>query len=208
VICLGYKGYIIKEYFANYLLHMSDVTLDVQGGNMEIHQNTAEPWRISLIDTGLETMTGGRLKQVAPHLGDETFCLTYGDGLSDLDIDGLIRFHRSHGKLATVTTITPPSRFGHLQLDGIRVTDFSEKLTKGVRPINGGYFVFEPGVLDYIEGDATVLEKEPMDRLVSDAQLMAFQHDGFWQPMDTLREQRLLESLWAGRAPPWRKWES
>lgn len=206
VICLGYKGYIIKEYFANYLLHMSDVTLDVQGGKMEIHQNAAEPWRVSLIDTGVNTMTGGRLKRVASHVGNETFCMTYGDGVSDVDLDALLRFHSNHGKLATVTTITPPSRFGVLQVEDGSVKGFAEKLIAGERPINGGFFVLEPGAMDYISGDETIWERDPLESLATDGQLMAYQHDGFWQPMDTLREQRILDELWITGNPPWKKW--
>ena len=206
VICLGYKGYIIKEYFANYLLHMSDVTLDVQAGKMEIHQNAAEPWRVSLIDTGVNTMTGGRLKRVAHHVRGATFCMTYGDGVSDVDLGALLRFHRAHGKLATVTTITPPSRFGVLQVEDGSVKGFAEKLIAGERPINGGFFVLEPGAMDYISGDETIWEREPLESLATDGQLMAYQHDGFWQPMDTLREQQILDELWTKGNPPWKKW--
>ncbi len=207
VICLGYKGYVIKEYFANYLLHVSDITLDIKGGSMEIHQNAAEPWRISLIDTGPETMTGGRLKRVAPHVQDSTFCLTYGDGVSDLDIGELIETHERHGKLATVTTITPPSRFGVLQVESDLVTGFAEKLSTGQRPINGGFFVLEPAVIDYIEGDQTIWERDPLERLAAEGELVAFQHDGFWQPMDTLREQRLLDDMWLNGEAPWKVWD-
>ncbi|MHB1218721.1 MAG: glucose-1-phosphate cytidylyltransferase [Alphaproteobacteria bacterium] len=205
IVCLGYRGYVIKEYFSNYRLHMSDVEFDMRTGTMKVHQNVAEPWRVTLTETGTNTMTGGRLKRVASYL-NETFCFTYGDGLSDIDISDLVRFHRSHGKLATVTAITPPGRFGVLSLDRDRVTGFAEKVDSKKAPINGGFFVLEPGVADYIEGDETIWEHGPMERLAADGQLMAYSHGGFWQPMDTLREKRLLENLWASGNAPWKKW--
>ncbi|MBW1712357.1 MAG: glucose-1-phosphate cytidylyltransferase [Deltaproteobacteria bacterium] len=206
VICLGYKGYVIKEYFNNYFLHMCDVTLDLKKQRLEVHQNLVEPWRVTLADTGLETMTGGRLKRVAPYVKDGTFCFTYGDGLSDVDIKKLISFHKTHGKLATVTSITPPGRFGVLELSGQQVAGFAEKADTKDSFINGGFFVLEPGALDYVEGDESIWEHEPMERLAADGQLMAFRHHGFWQPVDTLRDKRLLEQIWAQGNAPWKLW--
>ena len=207
VVCLGYKGYVIKEYFNNYFLHMSDVTLDLKENSMEVHQNQVEPWRITLTDTGPETLTGGRLKRVKDYLQSGTFCFTYGDGVADVDIKRLIAFHRSHGKLATVTAITPPGRFGVLELDGKRVAGFSEKTDTQNSVINGGFFVLEPDVLDYIDGDGTIWEHEPLKRLAEDNQLMAYHHQGFWQAVDTLRDKRLLEEIWAGGQAPWKIWD-
>jgi len=207
IICCGYKGYIIKEYFANYFLHMSDVTFDMQHNKMEVHRRKAEPWRVTLIDTGEETLTGGRLKRVAEYVKDEeAFCFTYGDGIADIDIAGEIAFHREHGKLATVTAVQPPGRYGALQMNGARVAGFAEKPRGDGGFINGGFFVLSPKCIDFIEGDETSWEREPLSRLASDNQLMAFTHSGFWQPMDTLREKNLLEDLWATGNAPWRVW--
>jgi glucose-1-phosphate cytidylyltransferase len=207
IVCLGYKGYLIKEYFANYGLHMSDVTIDMQSGKVEVHRNTAENWRISLIDTGDETMTGGRLKRALRYLGDdETFCLTYGDGVGDVDVTAAIDFHQAHGRLATVTAVRPTGRFGQLQLDGDRVTAFAEKPHDEGGWINGGFFVLSRDVGRYIEGDATLWEREPLEELAGDDQLRAFYHQGFWQPMDTLRDRQHLEELWSRREAPWRLW--
>ncbi len=206
IVCLGYKGYLIKEYFANYALHMSDVTFDMRTGDMTIHRNDAEDWRVSLVDTGDATMTGGRLKRVFDHLGDEPFCLTYGDGLSDVDIGAVIAFHESHHGLATVTAVYPPKRFGQLEIVAGRVRDFKEKPEGEGGHINGGFFVLSPGVRAYLGNDATVWEKEPLENLSKDGQLFAYMHDGFWQPMDTLRDKLYLEELWAGGQAPWRTW--
>lgn len=206
-ICLGYKGYIIKEYFANYVLHNSDVTLDLAANRIEFHDQAAEPWRVTLVDTGDSTMTGGRLKRVAGHLGDaDCFCMTYGDGLADVDIAGLVDFHRRHGKLATMTVVQPPGRFGATLLDGDRVTEFIEKPRGDGGMINGGFFVLSRDVLDYIDGDDTTWEQEPLKRLAAEGQLKAWRHDGFWQPMDTLREKNQLESLWQSGEAPWNVW--
>jgi glucose-1-phosphate cytidylyltransferase len=205
VICLGYKGYVIKEYFANYFLHMSDVTFDMANNSMQVHERYAEPWRVTLVDTGQDTLTGGRLKRVRDYIGEETFCFTYGDGVSDLDIGKLLAFHRSHGKLATVTAIQPPGRYGALNLEDRAVTSFQEKPAGDGAWINGGFFVLEPAVLDYIGGDQTSWESEPLQRLAHDRQLMAFFHSGFWQAMDTLRDKNHLEALWEAN-PPWKLW--
>jgi glucose-1-phosphate cytidylyltransferase len=207
IVCLGYKGYIIKEYFANYFLHTSDVTFDISSNKMEVHRNEAEPWRITLVDTGADSMTGGRLKRVAPYLKDEdAFCLTYGDGVADVDITSAIEFHHKNGKLATLTGVRPPGRFGALTLDGAVVQSFEEKPVGDGAWINGGFFVLSPKVLDYIEGDATVWEQEPMRQLAQDRQLETFFHDGYWQPMDTLRDRRALEELWNSGKAPWKTW--
>jgi glucose-1-phosphate cytidylyltransferase len=208
IICLGYKGYIIKEYFANYARHMSDMTIDMRSGTTEVHRNLAEDWRICLVDTGDETMTGGRLKQAIPYLGDdETFCLTYGDGVGDVDIAAGIAFHRSHGRLATVTAVRPLSRFGQLGLDGEQVVAFTEKPHDEGGWINGGFFVLSRGVESYIEGASTIWEREPLEQLAADRQLKAYFHDGFWQPMDTLRDRQYLDELWQKREAPWRLWQ-
>ena len=206
VICLGYKGYVIKEYFANYFLHMSDVTFDLANNRMEVHQASAEPWRVTLVDTGDQTMTGGRLKRVRAYVGDEDFCFTYGDGLSDVDLGALIAFHEKQGTLATVTAVQPPGRFGALDLDRERITGYREKPLGDGGWINGGYFVLSPKVLDYIADDATIWERAPLERLASDGQLAAYRHKGFFQPMDTLRDKVHLEELWNSGAAPWKVW--
>jgi glucose-1-phosphate cytidylyltransferase len=207
VICCGYKGYLIKEYFANYFLHMSDVTFDMAHNTMEVHQKKAEPWRVTLVDTGDSSMTGGRLKRVAAFVaGDDAFCCTYGDGVADVDIGALIAFHRRHGRLATVTAVQPPGRYGALDLDGSRVRGFVEKPRGDGGLINGGFFVLSPRCLERIAGDATTWEAEPLSSLAAEGQLMAYPHTGFWQPMDTLREKNLLEELWASGRAPWKTW--
>ncbi|HBC24302.1 MAG TPA: glucose-1-phosphate cytidylyltransferase [Pseudomonas sp.] len=206
VICLGYKGYVIKEYFANYFLHMSDVTFDMAENRMHIHNQKAEPWRVTLVDTGENTATGGRLKRVRGYLSDETFCLTYGDGVADIDIAQLIGSHRAHGKLATVTAVQPPGRFGALDLQGEQVRGFQEKPLGDGGWINGGFFVLEPSVFDYIDGDSDIWEQEPMRRLAEEEQLMTHLHRGFWQPMDTLRDRNLLEERWSCGQAEWKLW--
>ena len=207
VICCGYKGYIIKEYFANYFLHMSDVTFCMANNRMEVHHKHAEPWRVTLVDTGDETMTGGRLKRVADYLKDEpAFCFTYGDGVSDVDISASIRFHREHGKLATITAVQPPGRYGALRLQGQSVAGFTEKPRGDGGLINGGFFVLSPRCLERIADDSTAWELAPMSGLACDGELMAFEHTGFWQPMDTLREKNLLEELWSSGRAPWKVW--
>ncbi|MCH8037012.1 MAG: glucose-1-phosphate cytidylyltransferase, partial [Proteobacteria bacterium] len=206
-ICLGYKGYVIKEYFANYVLHGSDVTIDLAANRIDFHDNAAEPWRVTLVDTGEATMTGGRLKRVAGQSGDvELFCMTYGDGLADVDIAALLDFHRGHGLLATMTVVQPPGRFGAAVLDGDRVTAFTEKPRGDGGTINGGFFVLEPEVADYIKGDEK-FESGPLQRLAEDGQLAAYFHDGFWQPMDTLRDVRSLNGLWESSKAPWKIWK-
>ncbi len=207
IICLGYKGYVIKEYFANYFLHMSNVTFDMANNKMEIHQNYAEPWRVTLVDTGAETMTGGRLKRVRDYLGDETFCFTYGDGVSDVNISDLVRFHAAHGRKATVTAIQPPGRYGALKLDeSAAVMHFQEKPVGDGAWINGGFFVLHPSVIDYIAGDHSMWEGEALERIAAEGELKAYQHRGFWQAMDTLRDKTQLEELWARPNPPWKVW--
>lgn len=208
IICCGYKGYVIKEYFANYFLHMSDVTFDMKKNEMVVHNKYAEPWRVTLIDTGPETMTGGRLKRVASYIeNEELFCFTYGDGLSDVDITKLINFHRSHGKLASLTAVYPPGRFGALDIgpDSI-ITSFKEKPRGDGGMINGGFFVLSPKVIDLISGDSTVWEREPLEKLANNSEIVAFEHDGFWQAMDTLRDKNYLEELWASGNAPWKSW--
>jgi glucose-1-phosphate cytidylyltransferase len=209
VICLGYKGHYIKEYFSKYWLHHSDVTFDLRKNNMQVHQNGTEPWKVTLIDTGEKTMTGGRIKRVKEYIGDETFCLTYGDGVTDVDISALIEFHRRENVMATLTAVQPPGRFGafNLERQEAKISTFKEKPQGDGAWINGGFFVLEPGVMDYIEGDATVWEREPMERLAQEGQLGAFRHKGFWQPMDTLRDKMLLEELWLQAKAPWKVWE-
>ena len=207
VICCGYKGYIIKEYFANYFLHMSDVTFDMASNRMEVHHKHAEPWKVTLVDTGDDSMTGGRLKRVADYLKDEAaFCFTYGDGVSDVDITASIAFHQQHGKLATVTAVQPPGRYGALRMEGDVVQGFTEKPRGDGGLINGGFFVLSPQVLDRITGDNTSWEAEPLAGLAAEGQLMAYEHTGFWQPMDTLREKNLLEELWSSGKAPWKRW--
>jgi len=208
VICCGYKGYIIKEYFANYFLHMSDVTFDMSSNDMQVHQKNAEPWRVTLVDTGDDTLTGGRLKRVASYLKDEEeFCFTYGDGVSDINITAEIAFHKSHGKLATVTAVLPPGRYGALQMSGTTVKGFIEKPRGDGGLINGGFFVLSPRCLERIDGDQSSWEGETLSGLAADGELMAFEHSGFWQPMDTLREKNLLEELWASGKAPWKNWQ-
>jgi glucose-1-phosphate cytidylyltransferase len=206
VICLGYKGYLIKEYFANYHLHNCDVTFDLAGGTTEIHRSAAEPWRVTLIDTGEQTMTGGRLRRVLPHLGREDFCFTYGDGVADIDIRALVAFHRRQGTHATVTAVQPPGRFGALDLEGERVRDFEEKPHGEGGWMNGGFFVLSPEVGRHLQGDHTVWEQEPMRALAREGQLACYRHDGFWHTMNTLSERRQLEELWRS-GPPWKTWE-
>lgn len=206
IICLGYKGYIIKEYFANYFLHMSDVTFDMRNNAMTVHQNNAEPWHVTLVDTGELTMTGGRLKRVADYVAGEDFCCTYGDGVGDVDITSLVAFHRQCGRLATLTAVQPPGRFGSLALDETRVLSFQEKPRGDGGWINGGFFVLSPRVLDYIEGDGTFWEREPLEKLAAEGQLSVHRHKGFWQPMDTLRDKTQLEKLWAAGKAPWKVW--
>ena len=207
VICLGYKGYVIKEYFANYYLHMSDVTFDMSSGDMEIIKNQSEPWRVTLIDTGQNTMTGGRLARVMPQLRDEeAFCMTYGDGVGNIDVGNLIKFHKTHGHQATVTAVPPPRRFGQLEIVGSKVDSFSEKPIGEGGLINGGYFVLSPDVEKYLEGDDTIWERKPLQGLADDGQLMAYEHAGFWQPMDTVRERQELEEHWASGNAPWKVW--
>lgn len=207
VICLGYKGYMIKEYFMNFVLHHSDVTIDATKNSVTYHQSSVEPWRITLVDTGETTLTGGRLKRVRNYLDPtEPFCFTYGDGLSDIDITATIAFHRSHGKLATVTAVRPPGRYGALEIDGEAVKSFVEKPPGDHAYINGGFFVLNPGVIDPIEGDKTSWESRPLEALARDDQLRAYRHYGFWQPMDTLRDKMMLEELWQSGRAPWRQW--
>lgn len=206
IICLGYKGYMIKEYFANYFLHTADVTIDLNDNAVEVHQNWSEPWRITLVDTGPTTMTGGRLKKIRPYLAEgEPFCFTYGDGVASVDIGALIDFHKAHGRKATITAVAPPGRFGALQFDGDVVTSFMEKPAGDGGLINGGFFVADPSVLDLVDGPDTIWEQGPLERLAADGELVAFRHDGFWQPMDTLRDKMHLEELWASGAP-WKQW--
>jgi glucose-1-phosphate cytidylyltransferase len=206
VICLGYKGYLIKEYFANYYLHQADVVFDLPNNRMDVLESWVEPWRITLLDTGLETMTGGRLKRIARHLGDEDFCFTYGDGVADVDIRGLIDLHRHHGKLVTVTAVQPPARFGSLTTRNDMVSSFVEKPAGDGDWINGGFFVVSPKALPYIDGDHVPWEGAPLARLAADGQLACHHHRGFWQPMDTLRDRRHLEQLWSSGEAPWRVW--
>ena len=207
VICCGYKGYIIKEYFANYFLHMSDVTFDMEHNQMEVHQRNAEPWKVTLVDTGEETMTGGRIKRVADYVkDDELFCLTYGDGVSDVNITELIAFHKAQNSKATLTATLPPGRFGALDLAGNKVNSFVEKPQGDGAMINGGFFVLSPKVIDYIKDDKTIWEREPLERLAQEGELAAFRHNGFWQPMDTLRDKVHLEELWESGKAPWKLW--
>jgi glucose-1-phosphate cytidylyltransferase len=206
VICLGYKGYVIKEYFANYFMHMSDVTFDLSRNSTTLHHNHAEPWKVTLVDTGEATQTGGRLKRVAEYLDDEDFCFTYGDGLSDVNVRELIAFHRSQGRLATVSSVQPPGRFGVLTLSDSRISGFCEKPPGDGHWVNGGYFVLSPRVLAYLDGDATVWEREPLERLARDGQLSGFVHQGFWQPVDHPRDKQNMEELWNAGKAPWKVW--
>lgn len=206
IICCGYKGYVIKEYFANYFIHNSDITFDVKNNKMEIHQNTAEPWKVTVVDTGEETMTGGRLKRVAKYLGQEDFCFTYGDGVSDIDIKASIEFHKSHGKLATIAAVQPPGRYGALKMNGPVVESFLEKPKGDGGYINGGFFVLNSKAIEYIKDDSTIWEKEPMEKIAEQGQMRAFVHQGFWQPMDTLRDKKQLEELWNAGKAPWKVW--
>ena len=209
IICCGYKGYIIKEYFANYFLHMSDVTFDMSNNQMHVHRKNAENWKVTLIDTGPNTLTGGRLKRVAEYLDNsEPFCFTYGDGLADINIKDLVEYHKSHGKLATVSSVVPPGRYGALETEDGLVSSFQEKPSSSGSMINGGFFVLSTKVLSYIEGDNTAWEGEPLRKLVSDRQVMSYGHDGFWQAMDTLREKNILQELWETGRAPWKLWES
>lgn len=206
VLALGYKGEVIKDYFLNYHARQSDLTVNLKSGDVEFQNPTAEDWRISLVDTGAQSMTGGRLLRLRPHLeADGTFMLTYGDGVSNIDVNALLGFHRSHGKLATVTAVHPPARFGDLQLDDTAVTHFAEKPQTGEGRINGGFFVFEPGVFEYLDDDATILERSPLERIARDGQLQAYLHDGYWQSMDTLRDKQALEEIWNSGDAPWRR---
>ena len=206
IICCGYKGYVIKEYFANYFLHMSDVTFDMKSNSMKVHQNHAEPWSVTVVDTGQETMTGGRLKRVRQYLNEEPFCFTYGDGLADVDIGALVAFHKKAGKKATVTTVQPPGRFGAITFEHELVRSFNEKPEGDGGWINGGFFVAEPSVLDLVKDDATIWEREPLETLANSGELVAFKHEGFWMAMDTLRDKIRLEELWQSGNPPWKKW--
>ncbi len=208
VVCLGYRGYMIKEYFANYYLHTSDVTFDIAANRIEVHQSAAEPWRVTLIDTGADTMTGGRLRRVLDFVGDEDFCLTYGDGVADIDIQELIAFHNARGTIATVTAVQPSGRFGSMRVEGDRVTEFTEKPAGDDAWINGGFFVLSQKVGAYLDGDETVWEQEPLRKLAAAGELSSYRHTGFWQPMDTLRELVVLQELWASGAAPWKTWSS
>jgi glucose-1-phosphate cytidylyltransferase len=206
IVCVGYKGYMIKEYFANYVLHNADVTFDMKTRSMEFHYQAAEPWRVTVVDTGESTMTGGRLKRVRQYLGDDDFCMTYGDGVGDVDISALVAYHRSHGRFATVTAAQPPGRFGALNIDGERVVSFKEKPQGDGSWVNAGFFVLNPRVLDYIDGDDVMWEQDPIERIAGEDQLRAHFHRGFWQPMDTLRDKSLLEDLWTRGQAPWKSW--
>ncbi|BAZ07636.1 glucose-1-phosphate cytidylyltransferase [Calothrix sp. NIES-3974] len=208
IICCGYKGYVIKEYFANYFLHMSDVTFDMRFNQMNVHAGKAEPWKVTLVDTGETTMTGGRLKRVREHIGNETFCFTYGDGVSNVNITELVEFHKNQKTLGTMTAVQPPGRFGAIVLgaEQTKISSFREKPEGDGAWINGGYFVLEPEVIDLIPGDETVWEKEPLETLAAKEQLSAYKHDGFWQPMDTLRDRNYLEGLWSSNKAPWKVW--
>ncbi|MBC8502040.1 MAG: glucose-1-phosphate cytidylyltransferase [Nitrosopumilus sp.] len=206
VICCGYKGYQIKEYFANYFLHTSDVTFDMKNNSMEVHHKFAEPWKVTLVDTGLNTMTGGRLKQIKEYVQNESFCFTYGDGVSNVDISKLIEFHKQNKTIATVTAVQPPGRFGTLDITETKITNFKEKPAGDGNWINGGFFVLEPDVFDYLKDDATVWEREPLERLAKENQLSAFKHDGFWQPLDTLRDKNYLDELWNSDKAFWKNW--
>ncbi len=206
IICVGYRGYVVKEYFANFFLHSSDITFDIPKNSIDFHTTSVEPWRVTIVDTGEHTMTGGRLKRIAPYLGHEDFCLTYGDGLADIDIKSLIQFHQEHSLLATMTAVQPPGRFGALTLEEKKVISFQEKPSGDGGWINGGFFVLSPKVLDFIEDDSTVWEKDPLEQLAAQGQLAAYPHRGFWQPMDTLRDKNYLEQLWTTKSGAWKVW--
>ncbi len=206
IVCCGYKGYSIKEYFANYFLHLSDVTIDIKNNKMDVHHNESEPWKVTLVDTGAETMTGGRIKRVAKYIGQDDFCLTYGDGLADIDIKKLLEFHKNHGGMATLTATQPPGRFGALGIQNNLVHSFKEKPVGDGNWINGGFFVLNSKVIDLIKDDTTIWENEPLEKLAESNQLHAFKHNGFWQPMDTLRDKNQLEQLWQSGKAPWKKW--
>jgi len=206
VICCGYKGYMIKEYFSNYSLHTSDVTFDMNNNKMEVHRKFTEPWKVTLVDTGLETMTGGRLKRVKNFVDDETFCFTYGDGVSNIDISKLIEFHKENKTIATVIAVQPPGRYGTLAINENNLTSFVEKSAGDGHWINGGFFILEPAVFDYLEGDATIWERQPLEKLAKENQLSAYKHTGFWQPVDTLRDKNYLDELWNSGKPPWKIW--
>ena len=206
VICCGYKGYMVKEYFANYFLHTSDVTIDMQNNKMEVHHKYAEPWKVTLVDTGLETMTGGRLKRVKDFVENGTFCFTYGDGVSDVDISKLIEFHKNNNVPATVTAVQPDSRFGVLNISENKITSFKEKPSDTASWINGGFFVLDSKIFDYIDGDSTIWEKQPLEKLAKENNLSAYKHTGFWQPLDTLRDKNYLEELWGTNKAPWKIW--
>lgn len=208
IICAGYKQHVIKEYFADYFLHTSDVTFDFTNGNeVIVHRRHAEPWKVTVVDTGLNTMTGGRIKRIAPYVNNETFMLTYGDGVSDVPMDKLLAFHKSHGKICTMTAVKPEGRFGILDLEGNTIASFREKSQKDVGYINGGYMVLEPAIFDYIDGDDTTFERKPLETIAEEGQLMAFKHNGFWQCMDTMRDREKLEHLWASGEAPWKVWD-
>jgi glucose-1-phosphate cytidylyltransferase len=208
IICLGYKGYLIKEYFSNYFLHMSDVTFDMEKNDMQVHHKHTESWKITLVNTGLETMTGGRVKRVADYVGKETFMLTYGDGVANVDINNLLQFHRNNGRLATMTAVQPPGRFGLANINADHeVLSFVEKPVGDGSWINGGFFVLEPQIFDMIDGDQTIWEREPLENMAAQNQLMAYKHDGFWRPMDSLRDKNILESMWNSKQAPWKVWE-
>jgi glucose-1-phosphate cytidylyltransferase len=206
IICCGYKGYLIKEYFYNYFMHMSDITIDLTNNELTVHNRKAEDWKVTLVDTGESSMTGGRLRRVRDFLGEGDFCFTYGDGVADIDIRALLAFHRAHGRKATVTAVRPPGRYGALMTEGDKVLGFAEKPRGDGGLINGGFFVLDPSVVDFIEDDDTSWERAPMERLAQEGELMAYTHEGFWQPMDTLREKNLLEELWASGKAPWKMW--
>ena len=206
VICCGYKGYVVKEYFANYFLHLSDVTIDMKNNNMEIHRKSAEPWKVTLVDTGLDTMTGGRLKRVKNYLNDETFCFTYGDGLSNINMKHLVEFHKKNDVLATITAVKPVGKFGALKIQDNKVEEFKEKPAGDGNWVNGGFFVLEPKVIDFIDNDQTIWEREPLEKLTKENQLCAYRHEGFWHPMDTLRDKKYLENLWNTNSAPWKLW--
>jgi glucose-1-phosphate cytidylyltransferase len=207
VICLGYKGYMIKEFFANYYLHTADVTFDLAAGTTEIHRSTTEAWRVTLVETGEDTMTGGRLRRVLPYIGDEDFCFTYGDGVADIDIRALIEFHEAQGRDATITAVQPPGRFGALDIEGHQVNHFEEKPRGDGLATNGGFFVLKPNVDRFLTDDSTVWEQQPVRALAEEGQMACYRHEGFWQPMDTLRDRQVLQELWESGSPPWRTWE-